>query len=214
VEKMNRKSKIALIILAAGKSTRFPGNKLLAKINGESMIKKIVRTALNSKVNRILIVTGYEAEKIKQQIKEIEDERVQIAYNPKYEEGQSSSVKTGVKQVIGKVDAIMIHPADVPFITPEDIDRLIEVYEITNAATIVASHRGRHGHPILFSSKLFSEIMQITEEKHGLKELVEKYREEIVEVESSQYTIIDIDTPEDLKKIQRIPRRNLLQDGD
>jgi len=197
---MDRKSKIALIILAAGKSTRFPGNKLLAKINGEFMIEKIVKTALSSKVYRILIVTGYEAEKIKQLIEEMKDERIQIVYNPKYEEGQSSSVKTGVKKVIEEADAVMIHPADVPFITPEDIDRLIEVFEITNAAIIVASYRGRHGHPILFSSKLFSEIMEITEEKHGLKELVEKYREEIVEVESSQYTTIDIDTPEELKK--------------
>jgi molybdenum cofactor cytidylyltransferase len=197
---MNRKSKIALIILAAGKSTRFPGNKLLAKINGESMIEKIVKTALGSKINRILIVTGYEAEKIKQLIEEIKDERIQIVYNPKYEEGQSSSVKTGVKQVIEEADAVMIHPADVPFITTEDIDGLIEVFEITNAAIIVASHRRRHGHPILFSSKLFGEIMEITEEKHGLKELVEKYREEIVEVESSEYTTIDIDTPEDLDK--------------
>jgi CTP:molybdopterin cytidylyltransferase MocA len=42
--------------------------------------------------------------------------------------------------------------------------------------------------------------MEITEGKHGLKELVKKYREEIVEVESSQYTTIDIDTPEDLDK--------------
>jgi len=198
---MSKKSKIALIILAAGKSTRFPGNKLLAKINGESMIEKIVKTALRSKAGRILIVTGYEAEKIKQLIKEIRDERIQVVYNPRYEEGQSSSVRTGVKQVVEEADAVMIHPADVPFITPEDIDRLIEVYEITNAAIIVASHRGRHGHPILFSNKLFDDIMRITEEKHGLKELVEKYREEIVEVESSQYTTIDIDTPEDFKKI-------------
>lgn len=199
---MNTKSKIALIILAAGKSTRFPGNKLLAKINGESMIEKIVKTALRSRADKILIVTGYEAEKIKQPIKEIRDERIQVVYNPRYEEGQSSSVRTGVKQVVEEVDAVMIHPADVPFITPEDIDRLIEVYEITNAVIIVASHRGRHGHPILFSNKLFNDIMKITEEKHGLKELVEKYREEIVEVESSQYTTIDIDTPEDFKKIQ------------
>jgi len=198
---MSKKSKIALIILAAGKSTRFPGNKLLAKINGESMIEKIVKTALRSKAGRILIVTGYEAEKIKQLIKEIRDERIQVVYNPRYEEGQSSSVRTGVKQVVEEADAVMIHPADVPFITPEDIDRLIEVYKITNAAIIVASHRGRHGHPILFSNKLFDDIMRITEEKHGLKELVEKYREEIVEVESSQYTTIDIDTPEDFKKI-------------
>lgn len=205
---MSRKYTTTLIILAAGKSTRFPGNKLLAKINNESMIEKVVKTSLNSKADKILIITGYEAEKILDSIKNIKDPRIQVIYNPRYEEGQSSSVKTGVEYVIGKADVIMILPADVPFITPEDIDRLIEVYEITNSTIIVASYRGRHGHPILFSSKLFNEIMTITEEGHGLKEIIKKHREEVVEVESSQYTIIDVDTREDLEKILKTYRRN------
>ncbi|MEM2017235.1 MAG: nucleotidyltransferase family protein [Nitrososphaerota archaeon] len=204
VKKMSKKNKIALIILAAGKSTRFPGNKLLAKINNESMIEKVVKTGLNSKADNILIVVGHEAEKISKSLENIRDARIQVIYNPRYEEGQSSSVKTGVEYVVGKADAVMILPADVPFITPEDIDRLIEVYEITNSTIVVASYRGRHGHPILFSSKLFNELMMITEEKHGLKEVIEKHREEIVEAESSPFTLIDIDTQEDLEKILKM----------
>ncbi len=198
---MLKKPKVALIILAAGKSTRFPGNKLLAKINNEYMIEKVVRTSIKSKADEIIVVTGHEADKIEKTLQWIRDDRIRFVYNRDYEKGQSSSVKRGVSEVIGRVDAVIIHPADVPFIAPDDIDNLINVYEITCAPIIVASHKGRHGHPILFSNKLFNEIMNITEEKKGLKELTEKYMEEIIEVESSQYTVIDVDTVEDLKNI-------------
>lgn len=194
-------SRIALVILAAGKSTRFPGNKLLVRIGEESLIEKIVKTSLKSRVDEIVVVTGYESDKVKKALEEAGNDRIKIVYNQFYEEGQSTSVRTGVREVLGEVDGVMIHPADVAFITSEDIDRLIEVFELTRAPIVVASHRGRHGHPILFSKSIYHEILTISEERRGLKELVEKYREDIVEVESSPYTIIDIDTVEDLKKI-------------
>lgn len=203
---MLKKSRIALVILAAGKSTRFPGNKLLAKVNDESMIEKIVKTSIKSKVDEIIVVTGHEADKIEKTLYRIRDDRIKLVYNVDYEKGQSSSVKKGLSEVIDRVDAVIIHPADVPFITPEDIDNLVNVYEITSASIIVASHKGRHGHPILFSNKLFNEIMNITEEKKGLKELTDKYREEIIEVESSQYTVTDVDTVEDLEKLLKSMR--------
>ncbi|MEN2975217.1 MAG: nucleotidyltransferase family protein [Candidatus Caldarchaeales archaeon] len=193
--------KVSIVILAAGKSSRFPGNKLLTRIDGEYMIEKIIRTCSKSNVDKIVVVLGHEADKIREVLEKMRDDRIMLIYNPDYELGQSMSVKVGVRQVLREVDGVMIHPADVAFITPEDINRLIEVFQITNALIVVASYRGRRGHPILFSNKIINEIMNISEEKHGLKEIVEKYWEDTVEVESSPYSVIDIDTPEDLKKI-------------
>ncbi|MCF8884682.1 MAG: nucleotidyltransferase family protein [Aigarchaeota archaeon] len=202
--------RIALILLAAGKSTRFPGNKLLANVCGMSLIERILRTTLRSSVDVIVVVLGHEAEKLREIIEKIKDNRVKIVYNLDYELGQSSSVKKGLKEVAEFVDAVMILPADVSFIKPEDIDSLIETFKITKKDIVVASHKGKHGHPILFSKKLFKDIMMITEEKRGLKEVVEKNLEEIVEVELSPYTVIDIDTPEDLEKVIGIVKRDAL----
>lgn len=198
---MLRKPRIALIILAAGKSTRFPGNKLLARIGDEYMVEKVIKTVMKSRADEIIIVTGHESDKIESIVWGMRDDRIKLIHNPDYEEGQSSSVKRGVAEVMNEVDAVIIHPADVPFITSDDVNNLINLYEITNSTIIVASHKGRHGHPILFSRRLFKEIMNISEEKRGLKEVVEKHREEIVEVESSPYTVVDIDTLEDLEKV-------------
>ncbi|MEM0264765.1 MAG: nucleotidyltransferase family protein, partial [Candidatus Methanomethylicia archaeon] len=74
-------------------------------------------------------------------------------------------------------------------------------YRETKAPIIIATYQGRRGHPILISKELYQEVMNISEEKMGLKEVVRKHEGEIVHVETDNMgVIIDIDTPEDLEK--------------
>jgi molybdenum cofactor cytidylyltransferase len=63
---------ISLIVLAAGKSTRMKQNKLLLNINGEAMIQRVVKSARTSNTDELVVVLGYEAEKIKEQLSEID----------------------------------------------------------------------------------------------------------------------------------------------
>lgn len=198
-------TRIALIILAAGKSTRFPGNKLLAKVDDESMIGRVVRVALESKVDEVVVVTGHDAERIEAEVRRLRDPRLRIIFNPGYEGGQSTSVKAGVRAVMDS-DAVMILPADVAFVEPQDIDAVREKFLETRAPIVVATHRGRHGHPILLSRELFPEILRISEERYGLKEVVNRHRGEVVEAEAGPYTVKDIDTPEDLEEALRSRR--------
>ena len=200
-------AKTALILPAAGKSTRFEVNKLLARLNDETLIERVVRTALNSKTNLVILVTGFEADKIREALSRIRDTRLRIIYNPDYELGLSFSVKAGVRAAAEwGADAYIILPADVAFIESRDIDRVIEKYLETGAEIVVASHRGRHGHPILFSSKLLGELLQIGEETRGLKAVVERHRGSVVAVEGSIFTVRDIDTRRDLEECLRLLR--------
>lgn len=194
-------AEVAIVLLAAGRSRRFPGNKLLAKIDGELIIEKVVGTCLRSSVDRLVVVTGHEADTISQILRKFSDPRLKVVHNDRFDEGQSSSVKVGVGAVAGEVDAVIIHPADVALIEPEDIERLIDAYRSTGSPIVVATHMGRHGHPILFSKEIIPEILEISEERFGLKEVVERHRREILEVECSKFTVIDIDTPEDLARV-------------
>lgn len=59
---------ISLVVLAAGKSTRMKENKLLLRINGETLIRHVVKTATRSNADEVIVVVGYEAEKVKQQL--------------------------------------------------------------------------------------------------------------------------------------------------
>ena len=50
---------ISIVVLAAGESTRFDGNKLLERVDGSTLIEKVVRSALSSMADEVVVVLGY-----------------------------------------------------------------------------------------------------------------------------------------------------------
>ncbi len=190
---------IPIIILAAGMSTRFPGNKLLYNVRGKPLIKHVVEAALGSKADEVLVVLGYKSEEIARVISNYD---VVLVYNPEYKRGMSYSVKRGIRAVYKWAKAAIIHPADVAFVPSTVFDKVIDKYEEKQAPIVVASYRGEKGHPILFSGELFDEILKINEETFGLKAVTRKYRDRTVIVNTDyKEVVVDIDTIEDLKKL-------------
>lgn len=174
-------------------------NKLLAKIDGKPMIKRVVEAALNSKVDEVIVVLGWEAQKIHAILA---DSPCRLVLNKDYESGQSSSVKAGLKEVSNTTRAILVLPADVAKISARSINLIINAYNDKGNLIVVAAHRGQLGHPILLSKELFKEIEQINEQTFGLKFVVKKHSNEMRLVETGTETVLrDVDTPEDLKAI-------------
>lgn len=191
---------IVLVVLAAGMSTRFGRNKLLEKIDGITMIERVVKSAVSSKADKVIVVLGYQSKEVKKVLKNL---NCKFVFNKDFKAGQSSSVKAGVRHVVGYADAVMILPGDIALITPISINKVIEEYKKDRSLIVVASHKGRMGHPILLDKALFNEIMNINEETFGLKAIVNKYSNSIKRVEvNSDEVLIDIDKKEDLKLLQ------------
>ncbi len=165
------------------------------------MIEGVVKSAMLSKAGEVIVVLGSEAQEVKEVLK---SSNCEFVYNEDFREGQSSSVKVGVKSVMKYADAVMVLPGDIALITPKAIDMVIEEYLRSKSQIIVASHKDQLGHPILFDRCLFNEVMQINEETMGLKALVNRHRNLINKVETSSVEVlIDVDTKEDFKKYIR-----------
>jgi len=190
---------ISLVVLAAGMSTRFGENKMLYPIDGEPMVRRIVNTALSSSVDEVIVVVGFEAEKVKEVLKGL---RCKIVENPDYATGgQSSSVRCGVKHIDEKAEAVMILPGDVVFIDATVIDKVVEEYRSKKAKIVVAAHKGRPGHPILFDRSLIPEILAIDEAGYGLKAIVTRHKADVLYVEASTPNVLlDIDRKSDLSR--------------
>ncbi len=191
---------LSLIVLAAGKSTRMRGrNKLLAKIDGKPMIRKVVEAALNSKVDEVIVVLGWEAKKISEVLADLP---CRLVVNKDYGRGQSSSVKAGLREVGDATRAILVLPGDMAKMNSPSINVVVEEYNHTKMPIIVAAHKGRLGHPILLTKDLFSEVEQIDEETFGLKAVVKRHESEMRLVETGSESVLrDVDTPEDLKQL-------------
>ena len=191
---------ISMIVLAAGKSTRMRGkNKLLIKIEGIPMIRRVVQTTLESKVDEVIVVLGWQAEKVRALLTDLP---CRLVVNKNYEKGQSSSVKAGLAEIGPMTRAVLVLPGDVAMIDFLSINKVIEEYERAKHPMVIAAHKRETGHPILFDRQLFPEIERIDEETFGLKAVVQRHEGEIRLVETSSPNVLkDVDTPDDMKKL-------------
>ncbi len=189
-----------MIVLAAGKSTRMRGkNKLLTKIEGIPMIRRVVQTTLESKVDEVIVVLGWQAEKVRALLTDLP---CRLVVNKNYEKGQSSSVKAGLAEISPMTRAVLVLPGDVAMIDFLSINKVIEKYERGKHPMVIAAHKRGTGHPILFDRQLFPEIERIDEQTFGLKAVVQRHEDEVKLVETGSTNVLkDVDTPEDMKEL-------------
>ena len=189
---------ISLIVLAAGKSTRMKENKLLLRINGDTLIEHVVKHGKESKADEVVVVLGYEASNVREHLAKMD---CKFAANENYMKGQSESVKVGLSAVSSKAEAVLILPADIGLISPESINRVIEEYRRSKSRIVIASHQKKSGHPILLDRSLFPEASKINEDTQGLKAVINRHRAEIKYVEAgTDNVLIDIDTREEFNR--------------
>lgn len=191
---------LSIIVLAAGKSTRMLGrNKLLEMVQGKPIIRRVVKAALTSKADETIVVLGWEANLVR---KVLVDLPCRLVVNHEYEQGQSSSLRIGFKNIGEKTSAALVLPGDMALIDSHSIDMVIDTYKAECGTVVIAAYRGKQGHPILLDKRLFPEISQITEQTHGLKSVVKKHELEVRLVETGTGNVLkDVDTPDDLEEI-------------
>jgi molybdenum cofactor cytidylyltransferase len=142
----------------------------------------------------VAIVVGHRQEDMRAALAALP---VQIIENVEYASGLSSSLAAGIVAVSpADADGVMIVLADMPRITPSDIDRLIQIFEASKAHRIVrATSNGEPGHPVILPSALFGELRKLTGDV-GAKEIIKASAIAIIEVELGQAAGLDVDTVE------------------
>ncbi|MCY0850437.1 nucleotidyltransferase family protein [Sulfuracidifex metallicus] len=174
---------VGAVILAAGEGKRFGGNKLLFKLNGEPIIKKVI-SVIN--IDRVIIAGKYADELIPFLKEEV------VIYNPKWYEGMSTSIKLGVR-FMKEHEFILIVLGDMPFLSQEDVKRIIDNAE---GEVVVPVHGGRRGNPVLFRTSVMLRFLDKITGDQGMRNLISKMK--IKEVECSEGILRDIDRKEDL----------------
>jgi molybdenum cofactor cytidylyltransferase len=195
-------SPVTGIVLAAGPSRRFRGNlpKQLVGFAGEPLVRRVVRQALASRLRQILVVVGHRSETLAAVLAGL---AVGLVENPRYEEGQSSSVKASLERVEPEAEAALFIPCDQPFLTTELLDRLIIRFEETGGPIVAPVHEGQRGSPVLIARSLFSELESIRGDAGG-RQIFFRHPDEIVEVPVEDPLLLrDIDTVEDYEELLR-----------
>lgn len=194
--------RIAALILAAGRSTRYGGsNKLLADLDGVPIVRRVALAALESRARPVVAVTGHQSDRVAEALKGLD---VQLVHNPNYAKGLSTSLKTGIGTLAADTDGAIVCLGDMPRIEASHIDRLISAFAPKEGRLIALPlHEGKRGNPVLFGRGLFAEMME-AEGDTGARHIIGSHADEVVEVDLGTDAIfVDVDTPEALTRLQR-----------
>jgi molybdenum cofactor cytidylyltransferase len=189
---------VAAIILAAGRSTRMGGpNKLLAELSGKPLVRIVAEQAIASKAKDVIVVTGHQAQLVEQALAGL---KLKFVRNPDFAQGLATSVKAGIAAVSEEADGAVICLGDMPMISSQLVDHLIDAFAPDRGNLIaVPVSGGRRGNPVLWSRRFFNELMTLDGDI-GARHLIAKHNEAVAEVPvEGDGAFLDIDTPQGLE---------------
>ena len=201
-------TRVGAIVLAAGQSSRFRASggpdptKLVAKLEGKPIVRRVAETALAAKARPVVVVTGYALDAVEAAVAGLD---VELAFNPSFASGLASSLKAGLAATPPDAAGAIVLLGDMPWIEPRLIDALIDAYLARDGAlAAIPSREGRRGNPVLLGRGLFEAAMRL-EGDEGARRLIGALgAKELVEVEAGDMgATFDIDTPDDLMAAAR-----------
>src|SRR5208283_4437738 len=165
-----------------------------------ALIDNILDAVAASGIDERVIVLGHKPEQVIEALKP-RLSTLKIAVNEAYEQGMTSSFQRGL-QMLPYVDAAFLVLGDEPIFDPNILKAMVQQMENRQGKALIVSpiHKGKKGHPLLFHRQLFGEILNL-KSPQTIREIVHRYADRLLTIEAPQWTIMDIDTPEDYARI-------------
>jgi len=165
---------IKAILLAAGQSKRLKGeNKLIKKFKNRPLINHALNSLTKSKVNKIIIVLGYQEKKLKKIIKK--NNKNIFVINKKFKSGISTSIKSGLRKISKNDEGFMVVQSDMPFIKSSDINKIYNSIMKRQSLVHALQFRNKVGNPIGFDISVINKFKKIKGDV-GAKFMVKRLR--------------------------------------
>jgi molybdenum cofactor cytidylyltransferase len=195
-----QKPNIAILILAAGESSRMGTPKQLLKWKNTTLLEHAIATAQKAKASKTITVLGANYQVIKAKINH---DKVEILKNDNWELGLGNSIAFGVNNILKRdanFNAILVMLVDQPLIDSAYLNSILEKYEKGMSQIIATSYKGKkQGVPVLFDAIYFKELSQLYDDK-GAKTILQKHSEKVLAINADN-RVSDIDTLEDYERL-------------
>ena len=173
---------------------------MLFDLGGESVLRGAAKRAIDAGLEPLVVVLGHQRERAEQELAGLP---CQVAFNPDYEEGITSSLRTGLAVIsdLPDVHATAVMLADMPFVTSEMIAAMIARYRTTEAPLVISDYEGVNAPPMVYDRSLFMELLMMTGEGCG-RQVVKRHRAEAEVLPWPVAALADIDVPEDYARVR------------
>ncbi|AXK65131.1 nucleotidyltransferase family protein [Burkholderia sp. IDO3] len=188
------------VLLAAGTSSRMQGaHKLLLPVGGEPAVRRTACALLAAGPQELVVVTGFNGRAV---IAALDGLPVRFQPNPRYAEGQMTSVAIGVASLSAPCSVVMICLADQVLLDPGDYRELVDAYRtMPHGSILVPECDGQRGNPVLFAASYATEVSS-GHINPGCRKLIAEHPDEVFVYRAAHDRFVqDMDTPEDYARI-------------
>lgn len=192
---------LAVAILSGGESQRMGSPKALLLYRGKTFLEHLLEVTQHPRVEITRIVLGAHVEEIRRLLG---DRATNVIVNTEWHKGQLSSIQAAIRSLSAhRTEGLILCPVDHPIISEALVANLIEAFDASGKAIALPSFRGRRGHPVIFRSTLYGELLQASPEI-GARQVVWAHADDVVEVPTEEEgVVLNVNDPEALKKVER-----------
>ncbi len=186
----------AIVILAAGGSSRLGQPKQLVRFGGKTLVRRSAEIAIQSGAEEVIVILGAQADAVRA---ELGDLPVKCVINPNWEQGMGGSIAVGVKAMEPMTAVCTVMLCDQPSLTGDHLGRLVQHQAESGAPIVASTYQGVKGVPCAFDKLVFLDLIGLNGDE-GARDIIRsgRYRVETVPFEGG---LIDIDTQADLDQL-------------
>jgi len=185
---------LAAVILSAGASTRMGRPKALLPYREGTFLEHLIQVTRHPRIGVTRVVLGAGADEIRA-IAKLDDPLVVL--NPNWERGQLSSICEGIRSLESiKTEGIVLCPVDHPLVSARLVGDLIGQFYSNRKSIVLPTYNGRRGHPVIFSSALFGDLLAAPADK-GARAVVWAHAADVLEVPTDEEgVVLNINDPD------------------
>jgi CTP:molybdopterin cytidylyltransferase MocA len=187
------------IVLAAGRSRRMGQPKAFLRTGSSTFLEHAVRALSEGGCALVIVVTGpLDDDTAREIAEEAAALDAGIAVNPHADSEQADSLRIALFALPPEAEAMVVAPVDVPDVSSALVRAVIQAWRDTGAPIAVPERGGKHGHPVLFSRRVFGELMR-PDLPEGARSVVHAHADALAAVPVDALPA-DVDTPEDYRR--------------
>jgi len=191
---------IGAIVLAAGSSRRFNGDKRRSMLaSGKSLLRTSIENAASHFTQTLVVLRAEDQEYAEQLGKQLNDLHVTFFCAPESALGMAHSLGNAISK-IERWAAAAVFLGDMPYLKPETIETLLSAYDehAKSQPIVVPVKAGNYGHPVIFDQLYFDAISSLKGDV-GARAVIKEYSDRVLEVPvDDDGAIKDIDRSGDM----------------
>ncbi len=187
-----------VVLLAAGASRRFGGPKQLARLGGESLLRRMARVALACGPAGCVVVLGARAPRLRRELAGL---GVRVVVNLRWREGLSRSLAAGVAALPAEARGVLVLLADQVAFGPAELEVLFSCWRRVPRRIVATRVGDTLGPPAILPRSLFAAMRRLRGDR-GARELLRDPRHHAIGLELPAADL-DIDRPQDLAEFWR-----------